>query len=88
MITIGNIASHELIGLQAEIVESTNKQIIGLNGRIIDETKFMFTVHTKNGVKRLPKGSSRWKFKFAGQQTELDGSTLTRRSYERVGVKT
>ncbi len=88
MITIDNIASHELIGLQTQIVESNNKQIIGLNGKIVDETKFMFTLSTKNGIKRLAKSSSRWKFEFGGQQAELDGSMLTRRSYERIRVKT
>ncbi|MEK6930342.1 MAG: ribonuclease P protein subunit, partial [Thermoproteota archaeon] len=31
MITAENIASHELIGLRTEIVESSNPQIIGLN---------------------------------------------------------
>lgn len=88
MITIDNIASHELIGLRTQIVESNNKQIIGLNGKIVDETKFMFTLSTKNGIKRLAKSSSRWKFEFDEQQAELDGSMLTRRSYERIGVKT
>lgn len=87
MITIDNIASHELIGLQTEIVKSTNKQILGLRGKIVDESKFMFTVLTKNGVKKLPKDSSHWKFEFDGQKAELDGSALTRRSYERVGIR-
>lgn len=88
MITIDNIASHELIGLRTQIVESNNKQIIGLDGKIVDETKFMFTLSTKNGIKRLAKSYSRWKFEFDEQQAELDGSMLTRRSYERIGVKT
>ena len=87
MITKDNITSHELIGLQTEIVKSTNKQILGLRGKIVDESKFMFTILTKNGIKRLPKDSSSWKFEFNGQKTELDGSALTRRSYERMGVK-
>jgi len=87
MITTENIASHELIGLQTQIIESNNKQIIGLNGKIVDETKFMFTLITKKGIKRLPKSFSRWKFECNGQDGELDGSKLTRRSYERRGVK-
>lgn len=87
MMTTENIASHELIGLQTQIIESNNRQIIGLNGKIVDETKFMFTLSTKKGIKRLPKSFSRWKFEFNGQEAELDGSKLTRRSYERIGVK-
>jgi len=39
MITSENIALHELIGLKIEVVESTNPQILGLNGVVIDETK-------------------------------------------------
>ena len=39
MITADNIISHEFIGLHTEIIKSTNPQVIGLNGRIMDETK-------------------------------------------------
>ncbi len=87
MITTGNISSHELIGLNTEIVESTNKQIISIGGKIVDETKFMFTLYTRNGIKKLPKDSSRWRFELDGQKIVLDGHTLTRRPYERIGVK-
>jgi ribonuclease P protein subunit POP4 len=87
MITSDNIASHELIGLQAQIVKSDNKQIVGLNGKIIDETKFMFSISTTNGIKRLAKSSSRWRFEFNGKEIELDGTRLTRRPYERMGGK-
>ena len=87
MITSDNIASHELIGLQAKIVKSDNKQIIGLNGKIIDETKFMLAISTTNGIKRLAKNSSRWRFEFDGKEVELDGARLARRPYERMGKK-
>ena len=87
MITSDNIASHELIGLQAQLVSSNNKQIVGLNGKIMDETKFMFILNTKNGIKRLAKSTSKWKFELDGKEIELDGARLTRRPYERMGEK-
>lgn len=87
MITKENIASHELIGLQAQIVESTNKQLIGLAGKVIDETKFMFTLNTLKGNKKIPKETARWKFSFNNDDTEIEGTKLVKRSYERVGVK-
>lgn len=87
MISKENITSHELIGLQTQIVESSNKQVIGLGGKIIDETKFMFTLSTKNGIKRMAKSSNKWKFEFNGLEAEVDGSRLTRRPYERIGAK-
>jgi ribonuclease P protein subunit POP4 len=87
MITSDNLSSHELIGLQAQVVKSDNEQIVGLSGKIIDETKFMFALSTTNGIKRFAKSSSRWRFEFNGKEAELDGVRLTRRPYERIGEK-
>jgi ribonuclease P protein subunit POP4 len=86
MITKENIASHELIGLQAQIVESSNKQIIGLAGKVVDETKFMFTLHTLKGNKKFAKDTARWKFSFNNDSAEIEGTRLTKRSYERMGA--
>ena len=87
MITKDNIYSHELIGLSAQLVESGNKQIIGVSGKIVDETKFMFTLDTRNGLNKLPKAHSSWKFRFLNGEAKIDGTKLTKRSYERMGVK-
>jgi len=87
MITSDNIISHELIGLQTQLVASNNKQIVGLNGKIVDETKFMFALNTKDGIKRLAKNANRWRFELDGKEIELDGARLTRRPYERMGGK-
>lgn len=87
MMTRENIASHELIGLDAQIVESGNQQVVGVSGKVVDETKFMFTLETKNGLKKFPKGSNQWKFTFGNSEAQIDGTKLTKRSYERIGVK-
>ena len=57
MITTDNITSHEFIGLKTEITQSTNPQVIGLNGRIVNETKSMFTINTKKGHKSIAKST-------------------------------
>lgn len=87
MITKDNIASHELIGLQAQIVDASNKQIVGFAGKVVDETKFMFTLSTQNGLKRFPKDYVIWKFFFEQDQATIDGAKLAKRSYERMGVR-
>ncbi len=87
MITHENIALHELIGLDTEILDSSNKQIVGLSGRIINETKSMFTLDTKSGIKMIPKHNSKWQFKLDATQAILDGAILNRRSYDRLGAK-
>ncbi len=87
MITQENIALHELIGLDTEILDSSNKQIVGLSGRIVDETKSMFTLDTKNGLKMIPKHNSKWQFKLDATPAVLDGAILNRRPYDRLGAK-
>jgi ribonuclease P protein subunit POP4 len=87
MITTENITRHELIGLETSIVKSGNSQVIGLHGKIIDETKSMFTIETSTGVKHMPKIDSMWKFNLNGVTSIVDGKLIARRSYERTGVK-
>ena len=88
MITAENIYSHEFIGMNTEIVQSTNPQVIGLNGRINDETKSMFTISTSKGVKSIPKAQSHWKFTLENKGTVIvDGTKITKRPFDRIGVK-
>ncbi len=87
MITINNITSHELIGLHTEITQSSNTQIIGLNGRIVDETKSMFTIDTKYGMKSIAKAKNSWKFSIETKDIVIDGSKIAKRPFDRIGGK-
>ncbi len=87
MITADNITSHEFIGLDTEITQSTNQQVIGLNGRIINETKSMFTIDTKNGSKLIAKSTNSWKFSIEGKDIVVEGSKITKRPFDRIGGK-
>ena len=87
MITIDNITSHEFIGLNTEIIQSSNPQIIGLNGRIVDETKSMFRINTENGTKSIAKSKNSWKFSIEGKDVIIDGSKIAKRPFDRIGAK-
>jgi len=87
MITVDNITSHEFIGLNTEIIQSTNPQVIGLNGRIINETKSMFTINTENGTKSIAKNTNNWKFSIEGKEVTIEGSKIAKRSVDRIGGK-
>jgi len=87
MITSDNIRSHEFIGLDTEIVQSTNPQVIGLNGRIINETKSMFTINTEKGVKSIAKSTNDWKFSIQNKDVIVDGSKIAKRPFDRLGGK-
>jgi len=88
MITIDNITSHEFIGLHTEIIQSSNPQIIGLNGRIVDETKSMFRINTENGTKSIAKSKNSWKFSIENKDVVIDGSKIAKRPFDRIGGKT
>jgi len=87
MITTDNIISHEFIGLNTEIIQSTNPQVIGLNGRIINETKSMFTINTEKGAKTIAKYTNSWKFSIENKDVIVKGSKITKRPFDRLGVK-
>jgi len=87
MITADNIRSHEFIGLHTEISESTNPQVIGLNGRIINETKSMFTINTENGSRSIAKSTSNWKFSIQNKDIIVKGTSIAKRPFDRLGGK-
>ena len=87
MITTENITQHEFIGLKTQITDSTNSEIIGLNGTIINETKSMFGLRTERGIKLIPKSNNSWKFIVNNQQITVNGNTIQKRSFDRLGGK-
>ena len=87
MITADNITSHEFIGLDTQITKSTNSQVIGLNGRIINETKSMFAIKTEKGVKSIAKSTSSWKFSIGEKEVVVEGSNIAKRPFDRIGGK-
>ena len=87
MITFENISIHEMVGLQTIISASPNNQIVGLTGTIVDESKSMFTINTKNGFKMIPKKQNTWKFFSDCNELTFSGTLLEKRSFDRLGVK-
>ena len=87
MITLNTITRHEFIGLETQIVKSSNSEVVGLNGTIINETKSMFTINTKKGLKNIPKSTNDWKFLVGNKKMIVKGSEITKRPFERIGGK-
>ena len=44
---------YEIIGMNVSVIESTNSQIVGISGYVVDETKHMLTINTKLGKKLI-----------------------------------
>jgi ribonuclease P protein subunit POP4 len=85
MITKENLLIHEIIGLEATVVKSNNEQTTGISGKVIDETKSMFLLNTKNGIKKIPKKNTEWKFSFDRNESTVNGNLLAKRPQERLG---
>jgi len=76
-----NLHKHELIGLKAEIVESTDESKEGIKGKVKDETKN--TVHIEN--KKIPKKEAVFKFYINESQSRtIKGSELMQKPEDRV----
>jgi ribonuclease P protein subunit POP4 len=88
MITSKNLVRHELIGLPVEIVDSSNKFQIGIEGRIVDETKNLLVIETKDELKKIQKKNSSFIFKIpSGKKVKVEGRMLIARPEDRIKIK-
>ena len=85
MITSENIKSHEIIGLHATIIESSNSQLKGLNGIVVYETKNTFMLKTKNGLKIIPKLFNKWEFQINKLKIVVEGLIMRKKPQNRIG---
>ena len=78
------ISEYDLIGQKITITQSKNKEIVGLKGKVIMETKNMITVKTDNGKKNIPKDICQ----FSNNQgiLETDSTKLSKRPHERMEI--
>jgi len=80
-----DIKKHELIGLEAEIVESRNMSQIGIKGKVIDETQKMIKIETEKEEKKIAKEGSVFVFTLPqGKKVEIKGDEIKTRPEERI----
>ena len=72
----------DLIGHDVTISDSKNKEIIGINGKIIMETKNMIILDTEKGKKNVPKDICQLSNNEGIIQT--DSTKLSKKPHERL----
>ena len=72
----------DLIGQEVTISDSKNNEIIGINGKIIMETKNMIIMDTKNGKRSIPKNICQ--LSNNGEVIQTDSTKLNKRPHERL----
>lgn len=78
---IKKTTKYEFIGAKIKVVDSKNKTLIGLKGKIENETKNMFTLD--NG-KKLIKSESIFSIPIGGKVFKIDGKLLVGRPEDRA----
>tara|TARA_Y100000310_G_scaffold342215_1_gene444356 strand:- start:6154 stop:6414 length:261 start_codon:yes stop_codon:yes gene_type:complete len=84
MRTPNNITKHELIGLHVEVVEAKNSDLVGIKGKVVDETKHTVILATVNGERKVLKKGMKMKTEVKGQQIIIDGDVLLVRPEDRI----
>ena len=81
-----NITRHELVGLEAEVMEDSNPCNVNTRGTVIDETMNTLVIDD-GGAKRIAKKNAVFKFKLNGKSVKVEGWVLAGRSEDRVKKK-
>ena len=70
----------ELIGKNIKIIKSDNKSLVGIQGKIVDETKNMLSIETDGKTRKIAKDQC--VFEIEGKT--IEGKEITKRPEERI----
>ncbi len=88
MITPENLVRHELVGLPVKIVKSTNPVNVGIEGKVVDESRNTITIETSKGNKNFVKDQCTFSFRLpSGDRVIVDGRVLVARPEDRIKKK-
>jgi len=87
-ITAENFLQHELIGLRAEVEESSNRDLQGLRGAVVDETRNMLVLEDER-EKKVAKAGNVFVFDLGGEErvrvrVRVSGDLLVSRPEDRI----
>ena len=80
-----NVLVHEIIGLGAKIVESTDPTLQGIRGTIVFETKSTISIRTDSSIKRIAKKTAKKiEIKTNSGVCFISGSSMIGRPEDRI----
>ena len=80
-----SIVQHEFIGLEVTVVKSSNPYLVGISGRVIDETRNTFIILQNDNRKVVVKDTSIFNFILSdGTVVEIDGKVIMGRPEDRI----
>ena len=82
------ILQSELIGLNAKVTKSSNRDSIGISGKVIDETRNTLVIRQNDDNKTIQKETTTFQFTLAsGSMIEVEGNAIIGRPEDRVKKK-
>lgn len=80
-----SVVQHEFIGLDVKVVRSSNPAVVGIAGKVVDETRNTFTILHDEKRKVVIKDTSVFEFALPdGTIVEIDGKVIVGRPEDRV----
>jgi ribonuclease P protein subunit POP4 len=84
-ITKRNLLQHELIGLDVEVIKSSDQSVVGKSGKIVDESHHMLVVEEKGKLKRLQKSTAVFRVTLPnGEKINVNGRKLVSSPEDRI----
>ena len=77
------LARHELAGLDVTVTDASNPDLVGIEGRVQDETMKTLLVATSDGVKQVPKAGTTFRFELEKATVLVEGTRLLARPAQR-----
>jgi ribonuclease P protein subunit POP4 len=83
MISPRNVARHELVGLRGRVADSEDPSLVGIEGRVVEETAHTLTI-ADDGEKTVPKEYTTFEFELPDATVRVDGRAIYARPAERT----
>lgn len=85
MINAENVLAHEIIGLDARVIESSDPTITGLQGTIVFESKNMISIRSGGKIRRIAKSIAKTiEIQAQSGACFISGPTLIARPEDRI----
>ncbi len=79
-----DIRRHEFIGLEAEVLESTCAEYLGIRGRVVDETRNTLTIEQDGRERMVPKDCCVFRFVDGAKAHTVSGKEIKFRPEDRI----
>ncbi|MFP4045481.1 MAG: ribonuclease P protein component 1 [Candidatus Aenigmatarchaeota archaeon] len=85
MRTVKNLPRHEIIGLEVEVIESSNTDEQGLSGKVVDEQENVLKIEADVEVKTVQKSGRKFVFELpSGKKVKVSGDLIQGKPEERI----